>query len=196
MQTSSLSSPVVIRDATAEDVAAICAIYNYYVLREGDLVTFEEEKVPVEEMHRRYEAIAKKLQFPFIVACLEETVVGYAYGNIFKERSAYRYSAESTVYLHPDSQRRGVGTTLMSALMPRLAARGIKQVVAILGTQRDNPGSYRLHETMGFKQVALYPRIGWKFGRWVDRVHMQCSLLTAEEDVAAAAAEAQAIMMI
>jgi len=159
MKCSNLAIPV-IRDATVEDVVAICAIYNYYVLRAGDLVTFEEAEVAVEEMQRRYETITQKLQFPFLVACLDERVVGYAYGNVFKERSAYRYSAENTVYLHADYQRRGVGTALMSALMPRLAARGIKQVVAVLGTKQDNPGSYRLHDMFGFKQVALYPKIG------------------------------------
>jgi len=184
MQSSSggaLASPV-IRDATTDDVSAICGIYNYYVLRDGDIVSFEEEEVQETEMQRRHDTITEKLQFPFLVACINEVVVGYAYANKYKERSAYRFSAESSVYLHPEYQREGVGTSLMAALMPRLAARGIKQVVAVLGTQQDNPGSYRLHDMFGFKTVAMYPKIGFKFGKWVDRIHMQRSLLTPEEE--------------
>jgi L-amino acid N-acyltransferase YncA len=185
MQSSSAIASPVIRDATTDDVASICGIYNYYVLRDGDLVTFEEAEVQEAEMQRRHDTITDKLQFPFLVACIDEVVVGYAYGNQFKERSAYRFSAESTVYLHPEYQRRGVGTSLMAALMPRLAAKGVKQVVAVLGTQEDNPGSYRLHNLFGFKTVARYPKIGYKFGKWVDRIHMQCSLLTLEEEAEA-----------
>lgn len=177
----SSETTVIIRAATIDDIDAISAIYNYYVLLEGDVTTFEEEVVSVEEMRRRYNHIATDLKFPFLVAYIGDVVVGYAYGNFYKERVAYRYSAESSIYLNVEYQRCGVGTTLLTELLSALRKRGCKQVIAIVGSREDNPGSYRLHEKLGYKHAALYKNIGWKHGRWVDRVHLQLSMLTAEE---------------
>ncbi len=173
---------ILVRDAVTSDLDAICNIYNYYVLKSGDFTTFEEEQVPLEEILRRYENITAKNKFPYLVACIGDTVVGYAYGNYYHARESYKYSAENSIYLSAQYRRSGVGSALLAELLDRLRKRGCRNIVAVLGTQEDNPASFGLHSKFGFKQVALYPRIGFKHGRWVDRVHMQLSLLTAEDE--------------
>ena len=178
---STLHDGLIVRNASVHDIVDICKIYNFYILREGDVTTFEEQAVTIDEMRHRYEHISNKINFPFIVACIDGKVVGYAYAKYYSERSAYRFSAENSIYLDYSYQRRGVGTVLMRELLRRLQKLGIKQVVAVLGTLEDNPGSYKIHSQFGFKQVALFQKIGFKWGIWVDRCHMQLSLLDADE---------------
>lgn len=181
MQVTTSREDIVVRNASREDIHDVCRIYNFYVLREGDMTTFEEQAVDIDEMQRRYEHISNKIRFPFIVACIDGKVVGYAYAKFYSERSAYRYSAEDSIYCDPAYHRRGVGTVLMRELLRKLQIMGIKQVVAVLGTLEDNPGSFKIHSDFGFKQVALFKKIGFKWGVWVDRCHMQLSLLDADE---------------
>lgn len=167
---------VSVRNCTSNDIPHIRDIYNYYVLKDGDLVTFEEEPVSEDLMLRRLESKVAD-GFPFIVAVdCNDRVLGYAYGGHYKERSAYRFSVEDSIYIHPDCQGRGVGTTLLKELLHRFKLMGVKQVVAVLGVKEDNPGSYALHSRFGFESVGVYKNIGFKHGKWVDRLHMQCCL--------------------
>ena len=175
-----------IRDACLQDIPHISQIYNYYVLLDQDVTTFEEQPVSVAEMRERFEKITTELSFPFLVCIRKpdaegeagkgEEVVGYCYGQSYKPRAAYRFSCEDSIYLHPSHTSRGLGRRLLSTLLRRLQAQGIKQVVSVLGTKEDNPGSMRLHHSLGFVVCANYKRIGFKHGRWVDRIHMQKSL--------------------
>ena len=175
-----------IRDACLQDIPHISQIYNYYVLLDQDVTTFEEQPVSAAEMRKRFEKITTELSFPFLVCIRKpeaeggagkgEEVVGYCYGQSYKPRAAYRFSCEDSIYLHPSHTGRGLGRRLLSTLLRRLQARGIKQVVSVLGTKEDNPGSMRLHHSLGFVVCANYKRVGFKHGRWVDRIHMQKSL--------------------
>jgi phosphinothricin acetyltransferase len=170
-----MSNKISIRDCNENDIQSIADIYNYFILKEGDLVTFEEAPVTKEIMLERF--ISKTLNgFPFIVAVNEnDFIVGYSYASTYKERTAYRFSCEDSIYIHPNHQCKGIGTILLKELLSKLEKIGIKQVVAVLGTKQDNPGSYTLHTKFGFENVGIYKNIGFKFGKWVDRLHMQFS---------------------
>ena len=159
---------LLVRDATADDAVACAAIYAPYVT--GTTVTFETEPPDAPEMARR---IAKAQdRHAFLV--LEEggDVVGYAYGGPFKERAAYRWSCEVSVYLADGRRGRGGGRRLYEALLERLTARGYRMAAA--GMTQPNEASARLHAALGFEPVGTYRAIGWKFGAprdvtWVQR---------------------------
>jgi phosphinothricin acetyltransferase len=157
-----------VRDATPADAAACAAIYAPYVT--GTTVTFETEPPDVAEMERR---IAKaQARHAFLVLEDAGEVVGYAYAGPFKERAAYRWSCEVSVYLAGDRRGRGGGRRLYEALLERLTARGYRMAAA--GMTQPNEASGRLHAAMGFEPVGTYRDIGWKFGAshdvaWVQR---------------------------
>lgn len=151
-----------IRDATASDAEAILAIYNPYVI--GTTITFEETPVGAEEMRGR---IAKNgTEYAWLVYEDEGRVLGYAYASRWRERCAYRSSAESTVYVAEGAHGRGIGRALYAALLERLRARGVHVVIG--GIAMPNERSVGLHEALGFERVATFPEVGNKFGRWLD----------------------------
>jgi L-amino acid N-acyltransferase YncA len=152
----------IIRPAALSDAAACCAIYNHYVLH--TVITFEEEEVSVAEMETRLREIITVL--PWLVLEEQRQMVGYAYASKWRSRSAYRYAAESTVYLHPDATGRGLGRRLYDRLIAELRRGGLHSVIG--GVALPNAASQRLHEKVGFKQVAHFAQVGWKFGRWLD----------------------------
>lgn len=151
-----------LRTATTADAAQVAAIYNHYV-RET-VVTFEEEPVPEAEMARRIGEITAS--YPWLVAESGGEVSGYAHASSWKRRSAYRFAAESTVYLAPASTGRGLGRTLYAALIDEMRARGLH--CAIAGIALPNPASVAIHEKMGFTPIGHFREVGWKSGRWVD----------------------------
>jgi L-amino acid N-acyltransferase YncA len=113
--------------------------------------------------------------FPYLVAEREGAVVGYAYASPYRLRPAYRYTAENSVYLHPARVGLGIGGQLMSTLLSECEARGLRQIVAIIGDSA-NIASIALHRRLGFVMVGTIRSAGYKFGRWVDTVLMQRSL--------------------
>jgi L-amino acid N-acyltransferase YncA len=165
----SLPGAVSIRDAAQDDIAAISAIYSHHV-RNG-LASFEEEAPPLEEMARRFRDIrAQKL--PYLAAEARGVVLGYAYAAPYRTRSAYRYTLEDSVYLHPGATGAGIGKTLLAALIARCEDRSYRRMIAVIGDSA-NLASIRLHERLGFTHAGLLPAVGFKFGRWVDSVLMQ-----------------------
>lgn len=161
----------VIREAASSDAAGIVAIYDYYVAQ--TVVTFEEEAVPAADMARRIEAV-RAASLPWLVAKEADGVVGYAYAARWRERSAYRFSVEVSVYLHPDALGRGLGTSLYARLFALLEAGGVH--AAIGGISLPNAASVALHEKFGMRQVAHFPEVGFKFERWVDVGYWQRTL--------------------
>lgn len=152
-----------LRPATPADAAAIAAIYNHYILH--TVVTFEEETVPAEEMAQRITATQADGN-PWFVWDEGGRVLGYAYASKWKSRCSYRFSVEATVYLDKDATRRGLGTKLYSAVIE--ACRNTKIHAIIGGVSLPNAGSVALHEKLGFKKVAHFPEVGWKFNQWID----------------------------
>ncbi len=140
----------------------IAAIYNHYV--RDTVVTFEEAPVAENEMARRIAETTAS--YPWLVSEDDGEVKGYAYASSWKRRSAYRFAAESTVYLAPESVGRGLGRPLYAALIAEMRSRGLH--CAIAGISLPNPASVALHEKMGFAPIGRFGEVGWKLGRWVD----------------------------
>lgn len=149
-----------LRAATADDAAAIAAIYAPYVA--GTAVSFETEAPDAAEMVRRMAAGGGF--HPWFVAFDEEGVQGFAYACGFRPRPAYRFTVETSVYVTAGSARRGVGTSLYEALIPVLEAQGYAQAIAAITLP--NPVSVSLHERFGFRQVGTYEEVGFKLGEW------------------------------
>jgi phosphinothricin acetyltransferase len=145
------------------DAAAIAAIYNHYIAH--TVVTFEEEAVSSSEMARRIEAV-QSASLPWLAADLDEHVVGFAYASKWNARSAYRFSAEITVYLDQARVGQGIGSLLYRELLSRLRDRGIHAVLG--GIALPNAASVALHEKFGLERVAHLREVGFKLGRWID----------------------------
>jgi phosphinothricin acetyltransferase len=152
----------IIRDVVLQDSAQICAIYNYYVLNTN--ISFEEEQIAVEEMARRIDVVAQ--HYPWIVLERDDVVLGYAYASRWKDRSAYRFVAETTVYVDREHLREGAGTVLMQALLSRLAALDLHSLMAVIALP--NEKSVAIHEKFGFKKAAHFTEVGFKRGTWID----------------------------
>lgn len=158
-----------IRPAFPADAAAITAIYAHHVLHGTG--TFEEVPPPADEMTRRMAAIQSR-GWPWLVATDGGDVIGYAYAGQFRDRAAYRYSSENSVYVRHDAVARGVGRALLDALMPAAAACGFRRMFAVIGDSA-NMGSIRLHHACGFSMAGRFDEAGHKFGRDLDVVFMQ-----------------------
>ena len=156
----------------ADHVAAITTIYAHHVLH--GLASFEIEPPSEDDMRqRRFDIVSRN--YPYLVAECAGEVVGYAYASPYRLRPAYRHTAEDSVYLHPAWFGRGIGRQLMSALLAECEARGLRQVVAIVGDSA-NLASIGLHKSLGFRVVGALRSVGFKFDRWVDSVLMQRAL--------------------
>ncbi len=150
------------RSARLEDAARICEIYNYYV--QNTEISFEEEPVASEEMARRIEAIT--LHYPWIVYESGGSILGYAYASRWKERSAYRFVAETTVYVSADRHGEGIGAALMGELLRRLEALKLHALMAVIALP--NEKSVAIHEKFGFKKAAHFSEVGYKHNRWIN----------------------------
>ena len=159
-----------IRSATPDDAAAIADIYNHYVLH--SIITFEEETVTAGEMRSRMDDIQSR--FPLLVHDAGSGVDGYVYATPWKTRSAYRYAVETTVYVHKDRFRRGIGARLYAPLIATLRERGYHAAMA--GIALPNDGSVGIHESVGFEKVAHFSEVGRKFDRWIDVGYWQLML--------------------
>ena len=159
-----------VRDATAEDAAACAVIYAPYVTETA--ISFEYEPPTAEAMAQRIATAQQR--HAWLVLEDDGRVVGYAYGGPHKDRAAYRWACEVSVYLELGRRRSGAGRALYEALFDRLAARGFRTLVA--GMTLPNPASEGLHRALGFEPVGVYRRIGWKNGAWHDVAWVQRSI--------------------
>ena len=115
--------------------------------------------------------------YPYLVATEDDEVIGFGYAGPFRERPAYRFTVEDSIYLHPDKLGRGTGKLLLQQLIEESAARGFTQMLAVIGDS-DNRASIRLHATLGFQPTGTLQNVGFKFDRWLDVVLMQRPLST------------------
>ncbi len=155
-------SGAVIRDAVPGDAARCAAIYAPYVL--DTAISFETDPPTAGEMAGRIAEAQRR--HAWLVLEEEGTVAGYAYGGPFMARAAYQWSAAVSVYLQAGRRRTGAGRALYTALFDRLAARGVRTVLA--GIALPNEASTGLHRAVGFEPAGTYRRVGWKHGRWHD----------------------------
>lgn len=161
-----------IRPSRDEDLDAITRIYGHHVL--NGTGTFETTPPTVAEMTtRRADVLGKGL--PWLVAEDDGQVLGFAYGNWFKPRPAYRFSVEDSIYMDPAAHRKGLGRALLAELLAVLERTGTRKVMAVIGDS-NNAGSIGVHRALGFEMVGVVQSCGWKFDRWLDIVMMQKTL--------------------
>src|ERR1700758_1870178 len=170
-----------IREASTADVPEIQAIYAHHVLTGSG--TFEEEPPSVEEMTGRLAEVITS-GWSWLVAIDATGVLGFAYYTQFRDRSAYRYCAEDSVYVREDVRGQGVGKALVARLIEDATARGMRQMIAVIGDS-ENVGSIGVHASLGFHMVGTMKAVGVKFGRWLDVVSMQRALGRGDLDMPA-----------
>jgi phosphinothricin acetyltransferase len=159
---------LVIRDALESDAEGIAGVYAHHVL--NGTASYDVEPPTVADTRAKISRI-RRAGWPFLVAEVQGQVAGYAYVTQFRDRAAYRYTAEDSIYVHPDHMRRGVGRALLKALLERSEKYGFRTVIAVVGGAE--PASIGLHERCGFQEVGRLRRAGFKFGRWLDNVYLQ-----------------------
>ena len=141
-----------VRNVTLNDAQALVDIYSYYVL--NTTITFEYDTPSINEFTQRIQKITQK--YPYLVATLNDEIVGYAYATSYKERAAYDWSVEITVYVKNDKHGLGVGKQLYTHLEQALKEKSID-----------------FHTKFGFEKVGYFPKVGYKFNEWRDIVWMQ-----------------------
>jgi len=159
-----------IRSCEAKDLQALCEIYNHYI--EHTVITFEEIAVDIAEMAKRVQQTTRA--FPWLVCELDSEIVGFAYADKWKGRSAYKYSLETTVYVRHSCLGAGVGKALYTSLLGLLTQANCHVILACIALP--NAASVGLHEYFGFKKVAHFAEVGHKFRRWVDVGYWQKSM--------------------
>jgi L-amino acid N-acyltransferase YncA len=158
------------RLAKTDDAAAIHAIYAPVV--QNTAISFEYEVPDTAEIARRMDKVLASR--PWLVYRDGADVLGYAYASTFRERRAYDWGVEVSVYVHADARGRGVGKELYATLFDVLRAQNYCQVIA--GATLPNEQSERLHEAFGFTRVGVFPSVGYKFGKWHDVIFWALAL--------------------
>lgn len=162
----------ILRDARESDMPAVQAIYAHHVIH--GTASFELEPPTLEQMlQRRADICANGL--PYLVAERDGEVVGYAYATPYRPRPAYRFTVEDSVYVREGMAGFGIGHALLAAVIQHCTVSGRRQMVAIIGNS-ESSASIRLHARLGFRQVGVFESVGFKHGRWLDTVIMQCEL--------------------
>jgi len=179
MKKSPKKIPIVIRPCQTSDMNVVQLIYKEQVLHSAS--SFEETPPTIDVLIERRKNIVS-LGFPYLVACIEDSVVGYAYAGRYRPRSAYRHTAENSVYVHQAHRGMGVGKLLLLETIKQCETIGLREMVAVIGDS-ENHGSIALHVSCGFETVGTLRRVGYKHERWVDTVVMQRKLSPVCEDI-------------
>lgn len=164
-----------IRSVSEEDAPDLLAIYSPYVRETA--ISFEIDPPSEAEFLERIRKIAAR--FPYLVLEEDGKILGYAYGSTYYDRRAYDWAVELSIYLDPKTRGRGLGNLLYEALEQELEARGFLRFLACIALP--NQASIALHQKRGYEQVAHFPKIGYKFGKWHDIVWFQKTLTPPEE---------------
>ena len=165
---------ITIREATTEDAKRLLEIYGYYV--QNTAITFEYETPALEEFRSRMAHTMEK--YPYLVIEKDGEIKGYAYAGTFKDKDAYDWSCELTIYLDHDAQKCGLGRMLYEALEEKLKAMGIRNLYACIGYPETEDeylttNSADFHAHLGFKIIGEFHQCGSKFGRWYNMIWME-----------------------
>lgn len=164
-----------IRTASPEDAGQIRDLYAYYVLHTA--ITYEYEVPSPEEMRERIEHTLRK--YPYIVAEEKGKILGYAYAGSFKQRAAYDWSVETSIYVSKDARGRGIGKGLLDLMEGILKAQNILNVNACIAVPEEKEDQYltfdsvRFHEKMGYEPVGTFHKCACKFDRWYNMIWME-----------------------
>jgi phosphinothricin acetyltransferase len=165
---------VVIRPAAPEDLSAITDIYAHHVV--SGTGTFDEVAPTLDEITDRYRALTES-GWPYLVAESEGETVGFCYAGPFRFRTAYRFTVEDSVYVHPAMVGRGIGKSLLTGLIDSAAALGFRRMISVIGNGT-NPASIGLHRSCGFVESGRLKNVGYKHDQWLDVLLMQRDLGT------------------
>ena len=174
---SSNGSPFLLRDADAADAIAIAELYGWHV-REGR-GSFELTPPTAAEVARRIEAVRSD-GLPYLVAEYDGRFLGFAYASSYRPRPAYRFAVEDSVYVAAEVQGKGLGRTLLRAVIDQATLAGRRQMIAVIGDSA-NAASIRLHRGLGFQEAGHLRSVGWKHGLWLDTLFMQRALGDGDE---------------
>jgi len=150
----------VLRIASVNDAHSVLDIYGPYI--QNTSFTFETEVPPIEAFKERIHSYLQN--WPWLVCEVDGIIAGYAYGTKHRERTAYQWCVESSVYVHDDFHRAGVATALYSALIEILKLQGFRNLYAVINLP--NERSVLFHERIGFEYFATYKNVGYKLGKW------------------------------
>jgi len=161
------------RGALPADLPYIREIYNYYVA--NSTVTFDEDAMTLAEWRDKF-AYLSRLKMPFIVAeSPAGQILGYALVSPWKQKKAYRFTVENSIYLGAASTGKGLGRDLLAELIIQSKAAGLKEIIAVIADQGAD-ASIKLHRDFGFEEIGRMGKVGFKFERWLGTVLMQKSL--------------------
>ena len=165
---------MIVRDTIPSDLPAITEIYRFAV--ENHAASYETTPPDLAEMTRRYDGMVRR-GLPYLSAVdADGVILGYAYANLFKERLAYRFMLEDSIYISPNAQKGGIGTALLTELVTRCERDGYRQMLAVIGDAERSLGSIAVHTKLGFVECGRFTGSGYKFGRWLDTLIMQKQL--------------------
>ncbi|MCU6176625.1 GNAT family N-acetyltransferase [Citrobacter cronae] len=159
-------------NAEEKHIPAIRDIYAHHVIHGTG--SFETDPPNTHEMLARLEKI-HSLGLPWVVALQEDKVIGYCYLTRYRERYAYRYTLEDSIYIDPAAQRQGAGKALLRHVIDWAETHGYRQLIAMVGDS-NNQGSLKVHQQVGFTEIGTLKDVGFKHGRWLDTVLMQRNL--------------------
>ena len=163
----------VIRSAVATDLPHVREIYNHYVMNSS--ITFDETPMTLAELRKKFSKMTEK-RMPFIVAENPAgQILGYAYVYPWKEKAAYRFTVENSIYLGPAATGKGLGRVLLGELIDRSKAAGLREIIAVIA-DKGAEASIAVHKAFGFKEVGHMGKVGFKFDRWLGTVLMQKKL--------------------
>ena len=162
-----MSSEILIRLASVEDLAAVNEIYNYYVL--NSTCTYQEAPSSTGERRRWFDA--HDARHPIVVAECGDEIVGFGALSPFRERSAFGFTVEDAVYVRHDRTGRGIGGEILTDLIQRARAIGLHAIIAVIDAEQ--AGSIGLHEGHGFVRCGELRGVGFKFGRWLNCVYLE-----------------------
>jgi len=151
---------VEIRLATPNDAAGILEIYAPYIASTS--FTFETEVPSVTDFQKRISDYL--INWPWLVCEIDGVIAGYAYGTKYRERTAYQWCIESSIYIHDDFLKLKIGKALYEALIEILKRQGYRNVYAVVNLPNDR--SVKFHESCGFTWFATYEKVGYKLGKW------------------------------
>lgn len=162
-----MSRDIIIRGAKTTDAEELLGIYAPYVRETA--ITFEYTVPTIEEFSARMKKTLTK--HPYLVAVHEAGILGYAYASEFKNRAAYDWAVETTIYVKSDSRKSGVGKKLYQALEEVLKRQNICNLYACIAYP--NPGSIGFHEHLGYQTIGHFSKCGYKFDTWYDMIWME-----------------------
>jgi len=165
---------VVIRHAESHYLNAITNIYAHEVLH--GLASFEAEPPDTQERGIRRQSVLDK-GLPYLVATIDDSIVGYCYASPYRARAAYQNTLENSVYVHKDARQRGIGSVLLNALIEHCEQGPWRQMIAVIAdSENTGAGSYALHTRCGFRHIGTIEAVGYKFNQWIDTTLLQRAL--------------------